>query len=125
MIRQYQGGVRIPWHPWTRKDKWAPVEYSSQVSTALEGIVESINLLHNSIHKLETGTEEMSATTDEIAKDINRISVVTQETFSSSEEISQAAAGLSDLSRRLEGAVQSLRSTAVFFLVVELMTARN
>jgi methyl-accepting chemotaxis protein len=51
----------------------------------------------------------MSATTNEIAQDINQISVVTHETFSSSEEIFQAAAGLSDLSRRLEGAVQSFK----------------
>jgi methyl-accepting chemotaxis protein len=51
----------------------------------------------------------MSATTDEISHDIHRISVVTQETFSSSEEVSRAAAGLSDLSRRLEGAVQSFK----------------
>ena len=94
----------------TAKDKVSTgVEYSSQVSTALEGIVESINLLHSSIHQIATATEEMSATTDEIAQDINRISVVTQETFSSSEEISQAAAGLSDLSKRLEGAVQSFK----------------
>ena len=94
----------------TAKDKVSTgVEYSSQVSTALEGIIESINLLHSSIHQIATATEEMSATTDEIAQDINRISVVTQETFSSSEEISQAAAGLSDLSKRLEGAVQSFK----------------
>ncbi len=51
----------------------------------------------------------MSATTGEIARDINQIEVVTQETFSSSEEISQAAAGLSDLSRRLEGAVLNFK----------------
>ncbi len=94
----------------TAKDKVsAGVEYSSQVSTALEGIIECINLLHGNIHQIATATEEMSATTDEIAQDINRISVVTQETFSSSEEISQAAAGLSDLSKRLEGAVQSFK----------------
>jgi methyl-accepting chemotaxis protein len=94
----------------TAKDRvGAGVEYSSQVSTALEGIVECINRLHNGVHQIATATEEMSATTDEIAHDIHRISVVTQETFSSSEEVSRAAAGLSDLSRRLEGAVQSFK----------------
>jgi methyl-accepting chemotaxis protein len=94
----------------TAKDKvGAGVEYSSQVSTALEGIVESINHLHSDIHQIATATEEMSATTDEIARDINQISAVTQETFSSSEEVSRAAAGLSDLSRRLEGSVQSFK----------------
>ena len=94
----------------TAKDKvGAGVEYSSQASTALEGIIESINHLHSGVHQIATATEEMSATTDEIARDINQISVVTQETFSSSEEISRAAAGLSDLSRRLEGAVQSFK----------------
>jgi methyl-accepting chemotaxis protein len=94
----------------TAKDRvGAGVEYSSQVSTALEGIVECINRLHNGVHQIATATEEMSATTNEIAQDINQISVVTHETFSSSEEIFQAAAGLSDLSRRLEGAVQSFK----------------
>ena len=94
----------------TAKDKvGAGVEYSSQVSTALEGIVESINHLHNGVHQIATATEEMSVTTDEIAKDINQISAVTQKTFSSSEEIFHAAASLSDLSRRLEGAVQNFK----------------
>ena len=94
----------------TAKDKVsAGVEYSSQVSIALEGIIESINHLYGGIHQIATATEEMTATTDEIARDINQISVVTQETFSSSGEISQAAAGLSDLSRHLEGAVQNFK----------------
>ncbi len=94
----------------TAKDKvGAGVEYSSQVSAALEGIIKSINRLHGGVHQIATATEEMSATTGEIARDINQIEVVTQETFSSSEEISQAAAGLSDLSRRLEGAVQNFK----------------
>ena len=94
----------------TAKDKvGAGVEYSSQVSASLEGIIKSINRLHGGVHQIATATEEMSATTGEIARDINQIEVVTQETFSSSEEISQAAAGLSDLSRRLEGAVQNFK----------------
>ena len=94
----------------TAKDKvGAGVEYSSQASASLEGIIKSINRLHGGVHQIATATEEMSATTGEIARDINQIEVVTQETFSSSEEISQAAAGLSDLSRRLEGAVQNFK----------------
>jgi methyl-accepting chemotaxis protein len=76
---------------------------------ANSGIGESINRLHGDIYRIATATEEVSATTDEIARDVNQIPVVTQEAFSSLEEISQAAAGLSHLSRRVEGAVQRFK----------------
>lgn len=85
------------------------VEYSSQVSTALEQIIESIDRLHGGIDQIATATDEMSATTNEIAKDIHQISVVTKESFSASEEVSRAGAGLSELSRHLEQAVQTFK----------------
>jgi methyl-accepting chemotaxis protein len=85
------------------------VEYSSQAQTALGEIITSIDRLYSGVHQIATAIEEMSATTNAITRDINQISVVTKETFSSSEEISGAATGLSTLARGLEGVVQSFK----------------
>jgi methyl-accepting chemotaxis protein len=87
----------------TAKDKVvAGVEFSSQASTALEKIIKSTDSLYGGIHQIATAIEEMSATTNGITRDINHISVVTKETFTSSEEISGAATSLSSLARTLE-----------------------
>src|SRR5450759_1398810 len=48
------------------------VEFSSQASTALERIIESIDHLHGGVHQIATAIEEMSATTDEMTKEINQ-----------------------------------------------------
>ena len=85
------------------------VEYSSQASAALSAIIESIDRLHGGVHQIAAATEEMNATTEEIARDINQISVVTRETFSSSKEMSASASGLSELSRDLEGVAHTFK----------------
>jgi methyl-accepting chemotaxis protein len=51
----------------------------------------------------------MSATTEEITRDINRISDVTKETFASSEELSGAARRLSGLAENLKASVRSFK----------------
>jgi methyl-accepting chemotaxis protein len=51
----------------------------------------------------------MSATINEITQDISRISALTGDTLSSSEEVSGAPTGLSELSRRLDRSVQRLK----------------
>ncbi|MGA2106324.1 MAG: M28 family peptidase, partial [Syntrophorhabdales bacterium] len=68
--------------------------------------------LYGGIHQIATAIEEMSATTDEITRDINHISAVTRENFSFSEEISGAAAGLSGLARTLEQDVSGFKVSA-------------
>ncbi|OPY65856.1 MAG: Methyl-accepting chemotaxis protein McpS [Syntrophorhabdus sp. PtaU1.Bin050] len=85
------------------------VEFSSQAQTALQEIIASIDNLHEGIQQIAASIEEMSATTDEISKEINTISTVTKESFSSSEEISGAAMGLSQLAINLEGVVQTFK----------------
>jgi methyl-accepting chemotaxis protein len=85
------------------------VEYSSRAQEALGKIITSIDCLYGGVQQIATAIEEMNATTNAITRDINQISVVTKETFSSSEEISGAAAGLSNLARGLEGVVQSFK----------------
>lgn len=85
------------------------VEFSSQAQTALQEIIASIDSLHEGIQQIAASIEEMSATTDEISKEINTISTVTKESFSSSEEISGAAMGLSQLAINLEGVVQTFK----------------
>ena len=94
----------------TAKDKVVTgVEYSSQAQAALNRILTSIDTLHGGVHRTATAIEEMSATTNEIAKDINQISDVTKKNFSAAEEISGAASGLSDLAKHLESAVQNFK----------------
>lgn len=84
-------------------------DLSSRTSTALEHIIGSIDGLHAGVYQIAAAIEEMSATTNEITQDINRISAVTKDTLSSSEEISGAAASLSELSRHLDGSVQRFK----------------
>jgi len=97
----------------TAKDKVvAGVEFSSQASTALEKIIKSTDSLYGGIHQIATAIEEMSATTNGITRDINHISVVTKETFTSSEEISGAAGSLSSLARTLEQNVSGFKVSA-------------
>jgi len=85
------------------------VELSSQTSGALEHIISSIDALHDGVHNMAIAVEEMSATTEEMTRDITQISDVTKETFSSSEGISRAASSLSELSGHLEGSVQRFK----------------
>ncbi len=85
------------------------VEYSSRAHDALGEIITSIDCLYSGVSQIATAIEEMNATTNAITGDINQISVVTKETFSSSEEISGAATGLSGLATSLEGVVQSFK----------------
>ncbi len=84
----------------------AGVEFSSQAHTALQDIIASIDGLYSGIQQTAAAIEEMSATTDAITRDINDISEVTKQTFASSEEISHAASGLSELAMDLTGVVQ-------------------
>lgn len=92
------------------KDKVvAGVDFSSQASESLSHIIESIHNLHGGVNNIATATEEMSATTDEMTRDINLISDVTKESFSSSEEILGAADSLSKLSGRLESDVRPFK----------------
>jgi methyl-accepting chemotaxis protein len=85
------------------------VEYSSQARTALGDIIASIDDLYAGVHQIATAIEQTSLTTDEITKDINHISDITKENFAFSEEISGAAAALSDLAGSLEKSVRNFK----------------
>lgn len=85
------------------------VDFSSQASEALHHIITSIDNLHNGVHQIASATEQMSATTNEITRDINQISTVTKETFTFSEEISEASACLASLARNLQAAVENFK----------------
>jgi len=92
-----------------KKNVESGVQFSSQAETALKDIITSIDSLYDGIRQTATATEEMSATTDQITRDINTIQGVTKETFSSSEEISKAAKGLSSLAETLEKTVHTFK----------------
>jgi methyl-accepting chemotaxis protein len=79
---------------------------SSQASEALIQIITSIGGLHGGVQQIASATTEMSSTTDEIAHDIEKISLVSQNTLSSTEEIAKASLGLADLARNLEVMLQ-------------------
>ncbi|OPY68666.1 MAG: Methyl-accepting chemotaxis protein McpS [Syntrophorhabdaceae bacterium PtaU1.Bin034] len=95
----------------TAKDKVVSgVEFSSQASTALQNIIRSIDNLHLGVNQIASAIDEMNATTEVMSADINQISEVTKETFSSSEEIARAATGLSSLAQKLERDVQGFKT---------------
>jgi methyl-accepting chemotaxis protein len=85
------------------------VQYSSQAQKALQDIIESVDGLYGGVQQIATAIEEMSATSEEITRDINQISGVTKDSFASSEEISRAAGGLSELANNLEKAVRGFK----------------
>jgi methyl-accepting chemotaxis protein len=85
------------------------VHYSSQAQTALQDIIKSVDGLYGGVHRIAGAIEEMSATTDEITRDINQIWEVTKVNLSSSEEISGAAVELSQLATNLESAARKFR----------------
>ena len=85
------------------------VELSSRTQTALTRIITGIDGLYERIHQMASAIEQMNAVTTEITRDINEISGATQAAFSSSEEISGAAAALADLAGKLEGSVQDFK----------------
>ena len=80
--------------------------FSSQAQHALQDIITSIDTLYGGIQKTDTTIQEMTLTTEEITRDINRISNVSKEAQVSSIEISKAAAGLSVLAEKLEETAQ-------------------
>jgi methyl-accepting chemotaxis protein len=85
------------------------VQFSSQAQTALEDIIKSIDSLYGGFHQIATAIDQMSATSEEITRDINDISDVTKENFTSSEEILGAATSLSGLAKNLEKVAQSFK----------------
>jgi methyl-accepting chemotaxis protein len=94
----------------TARDKVvAGAEFSSQASEALAQIITSIGGLHAGVHQIASAITEMSATTDEISQDIDKILTVSRSTSDSTEEIKGASTGLSDLARNLETLVQGFK----------------
>jgi methyl-accepting chemotaxis protein len=85
------------------------VGYSAQAQTALGDIITSIEGLYTGVHQIASAMTEMSATSTKITRDITQVSYVTKDNFSSFDEISGAARGLSDLARNLENVVQKFK----------------
>ena len=111
MINTIRGGVEktIASMDKTKRNVESGVQFSSQAQAALKDIITSIDSLYDGIQQTASAIDEMSATSDEITRDINKISDVTKETLVSSEEISGAATGLSGLARNLEQTVQTFK----------------
>lgn len=93
----------------TKRNVECGVQFSSQAQTALKDIIVSIDSLYDGIRQTASAIEEMSATTEEITRDINKISDVTKGTLSSAEEISGSAGGLSGLAESLEKTVRMFK----------------
>jgi methyl-accepting chemotaxis protein len=95
----------------TARDKVvAGAQFSSQASDALAQIITSIGDLDRGVHQIASATAEMGATTDEVTRDIDKISVVSRDTLASAEDISGASTSMSDLARHLEGLVRSFKA---------------
>lgn len=107
-IRQGVGGTVAAMDK-AKEKVLAGVGFSSRASEALDKIIESIDSLHNGVHQIASATAQMSATTDEITRDINQISMVTREALTSSEEISGASSSLAQLAGGLETSLQRFK----------------
>jgi len=81
------------------------VELSKEAGTALSGIVESSTNLQGMVQQIASAIEEMNATTDGIARDIEQVAAVTRDSSSAADQVTQAASGLSKLSVTLEKCV--------------------
>jgi methyl-accepting chemotaxis protein len=111
MIKAIKGGVDMTIQSMeeAKTNVTTGVQFSSQAQAALQDIIESVDGLYGGVHQIATAIEEMSATTDEITRDINQISEVTKVSLTSAEEISGAAVELSQLATSLEGVVQRFK----------------
>jgi methyl-accepting chemotaxis protein len=85
------------------------VELSTQGGNSLNDIVESVNELQLMEQQIASATEQMSATSEEINRDIEQIATVSRDTSASSEHTAQAASELAKLSVVLEQAVSGFR----------------
>ena len=80
----------------------AGVELSHEAGSALRDILDSSSHLQSMVQQIAAAIEEMNATTDEIAKDIDQVASVTRDSSAAASSVTQAAMELSSLSVRLE-----------------------
>jgi len=73
------------------------VELSAHAGGSLKRIVEKVDELQLMVQQIAPATEEMSATSDSINRDIEQIASISKETSMSSEQTTQAAGELSRL----------------------------
>ena len=108
MIHTMREGVRktVESMGAAREQVASGVELSSRAHTSLADIITRIENLSGGVGRMVSAIEEMSATTEEISKDINGISEVTRKTLASSEEISSASTALSGSAEALEVTVR-------------------
>ena len=70
-----------------------------------DGIVESMKTIIDMCSQSASAVEQQSATTEEIAKNVNCIAAIAEHTAGSAVEASQRSDGLADLARRLQSQV--------------------
>lgn len=77
------------------------VDFSFQAGEALRKIVGSVTDLQSMVQHIASATEEMSATSEEISRDILSVANVSKETSSGSEQIAHASSDLAYLATKL------------------------
>ncbi len=96
------------------------METSRRSEEALEGILSSINEVTNQIDQIATAAEEQTATTQEIASNIHRVTTVLDTSSHSSRENAQAVAQLTKLAEELLQLVRKFKVSGNELLILEL-----
>ncbi|MBA4418185.1 MAG: methyl-accepting chemotaxis protein [Syntrophus sp. (in: bacteria)] len=86
------------------------VELTAQAGEALKDIVTSAGGLDSMIQQIASAAEQMSATSEEITKDIEQIAVISNDTSSRSDQTHQAALTLSRLSEALQKTISVFKA---------------
>ncbi|HEY3275159.1 MAG TPA: methyl-accepting chemotaxis protein [Syntrophorhabdaceae bacterium] len=89
------------------------VELSGEAGGALREIAGSSSALQSMVDRIAAAIEEMNSATDEIAKDIGEVALMTHETSGSAKGVTRSAALLRTLSMELENSVRDLRQKAL------------
>ena len=111
MIRTIQGEVEhsVLSMDHVSKKVVTGVELVNRAGESLSLIVGSIDDLNTMLHQIASATEEMSATSNEISKDIESIANVSKETSASSKQTAQASVGLAKLSENLQKVISGFK----------------
>jgi methyl-accepting chemotaxis protein len=111
MIRTIQGEVEhsVLSMDHVSKKVVTGVELVNRAGESLSLIVGSIDDLNTMLHQIASATEEMSATSNEISKDIESIANVSKETSASSKQTAQASVGLAKLSENLQEVISGFK----------------
>lgn len=95
-----------------RKQAQAGVEHTGHAANALESITNAVTVINQMNTQIASAAEEQSATTEEMNRNIIRISQLTEETSSGASQSTSASSELAGLAAHLKELVSQFKMTA-------------